>query len=181
MIFTIIIAGGVGLAWLQLRDTRNIRDAEIVRELTAAWDSERMIEARKLVGSFPSSEAMAQAYQAAQKSQSSNYFLFTYHLNFWEQVGIAYGSNRSTLKLVDTIFGDQLWRAWANWHPVLAIVYGPDAFIGAKFQATFRKLQRNAKWKLRRREVWLWLVTPYYDVALERRRARRQRWKESRA
>jgi hypothetical protein len=177
--FTGVIATGVVFAWIQLRDSHRTRDAEIVQHLMGQWDSPRMIEARRLIASYrgPSAvEHMTADFIGARSRQTGDYFLFTYHLNFWEQVGIAYGDNRDTLRLIDTIFGDELWRAWANWQPVLVGAYGPRAFVGSKFEATFGKLQKRAKWKLRRRDLRLWLLTPYYNVPIEERRARRRRW-----
>jgi len=182
-VFTVVVAGGVVFAGLQILDSRKTRSAEIVQQLTSLWDSKRMIKARKLIATYATTGAgaetevrrMAEDFGKSQVAQSDSYFLFTYHLNFWEQVGIAYGDNRATLNLVDTIFGDQLWRAWANWRPVLELLYGTDSYVGAKFRSTFKRLQRKAKWKLRRRELRLWLLTPYYDSPPADRRSRRRR------
>jgi hypothetical protein len=176
-VFTIFIAGGVVFAGLQVLDGRKTRSAEIVRELTALWDSPRMIEARRLIGSFENEDAMIAAFSQSKANQTGTYFLLTYHLNFWEQVGMAYGSVRGTLKLVDVVFGDLLWEAWAYWRPVLEAQYGEDHWVGRKFRTTFEKLQKKARRKLRRRELRLLLFTPYYNVPLEQRRARRQAWK----
>jgi hypothetical protein len=43
------------------------------------------------------------------------------------------------------MFGDELWRAWANWQPVLEHIYGTDTTIGGTFRKTFKNLQRKAK------------------------------------
>lgn len=180
--FTGVVALGVLLAWKQLRDTRKTRDAEIVHKLMQQWDSPRMIEAKRLIASYTGRHAverMAEDFKQADARQTGDFFLFTYHLNFWEQVSLSYGDDRTTLRLIDTIFGDELWRAWANWQPVLELRYGPNSNVGGKFRATFKKLQRQAKWRLRRHEVryWLWTPRSYYRVPKVERKARRDAWK----
>jgi hypothetical protein len=113
-IFTIVIASGVALAWLQLRAARRARDAQIIQQLMEQWDSPRMIEARRLIASSTGPSAvqrMADDFKNARTTQTGNYFLFTYNLNFWEQLGLSYGDDRPTLHLINAMFGDLIWSA----------------------------------------------------------------------
>lgn len=138
-IFTVILTAGVGLAWLQLRDTRRTRDADIVQQLMALWDSLRMIEARKLIATYADAQGvrrMADDFKRARTNQSDEYFLFTYHLNFWEVAGQAFGNNRRSLKLVSYLFGDLLWYAWITWEAVLKEAYPNNPDIGGAFRRT---------------------------------------------
>ena len=62
-----------------------------------------------------------------------DYFLFTYHLNYWEQVGQSFANNRRTLKLVWYLLGDLIWGAWITWEAVLNEAYPGQGDIGGAF------------------------------------------------
>jgi hypothetical protein len=73
------IVVGVLFAWLQLRDTRKTRDAEIVHKLMKQWNPPRMNDAHRLIGSYTSPQAMADALRAANTRQTDDFYLFTYN------------------------------------------------------------------------------------------------------
>lgn len=177
--FTGIVALGVAFAWVQLLDTRRTRDAEIVLQLMEQWDSPRMIEARRLVASYAGPDSvkrMADDYRKSRASQIGAYFLFTYHLNFWEQVGQAFGKNRRALKIIWVMFGDNFTHAWITWDAVIKEAYPSASSVGSAFGQAVRKLEGKNRARVHRHEVWLFLFTPYYDVRPEERSARRRSW-----
>ena len=178
--FTAVIATGVVFAWLNLRDTRRTRDAEIVQLLMERWDSPRMIDARRLIASYkPHPDAiqrMARDFKSARATQTGTYYLFTYHLNFWEQVGQAFGKNQRALKVISVMFGDNFSDAWLTWDATLKEAFPSTSDVGSAFRTAIRKVERMKRRKIYRHELWLWLFTPYYDTAPEMRLERRRDW-----
>jgi hypothetical protein len=158
-----VVALGLFLTALQLRDARKIRSAEIVRLLAKQWDQKEMRSARRLVARYENDEEMARDLKIAKDAQSDDYFRFTKHLNFWEQVGMSYSDHSRGLAVVDLMFGEAIDQAWGAWEPVIPQVWGRDTDIGRSFDALVKKIRRRRRSLRRRRNLRRVLLTPYSD------------------
>ena len=163
---TAVVAFGLILTTVQLRDQRKIRSAEIVRLLAEQWDNKEMQVARSLVGQYRGNGAaalMARDLGTAKNAQSDDYFRFTRHLNFWEQVGMSYCDHSGGLRVVDLMFGEAIEEAWDAWKDVIPEVWGKGTDIGLNFNGLVKKIRKLNKRKCRLRKLRKFLLTPYYD------------------
>ena len=102
---------------------------------------------------------------AAKDPLSDEYFLFTRYLNFWEEIGLEFCDHSGGLKIVDEMFGDLITAAWHDtWKQVIARVWGTRTTVGGGFRRIVEKIERKRTWRRRRRRLFSWLSTPYYDT-----------------
>ena len=75
----------------------------MILDLVRLWESPEMIESRQLVSSYHGTggvDLLARDINKAIADRSSEFHVFTRHLNFWEQVGLAYGHDSDSLALI---------------------------------------------------------------------------------
>jgi hypothetical protein len=166
---TILIASGVVFAGLQVRDARKARSAEIVRQLAELWAREDLIAARRWIASYQGAGSVDLLARDLKKAKdqplSDEYFVFTRYLNFWEQVGMEFRNHSGGLRVVDEMFGDLIIAAWHNtWKQVIPKVWEDRADVGGAFGKIVWKIEQKRKWRRRRRKLWRWLSTSYYDT-----------------
>jgi hypothetical protein len=166
---TIVIALGVVFTGMQVRDSRKARSAEIVRQLAEHWATKELIGARRRIASYQGDDSIDKLVLdlkgAKDQPLSKDYFVFTRYLNFWEQVGLEFRGHSGGQRVVDEMFGDLMMAAWHNtWEKVIPRVWEPKAGVGSAFAKMVQKIERKRKWRSRRRRLWRWLSTPYYDT-----------------
>jgi hypothetical protein len=164
---TVGIAIGVIFAGLQVRDGRKARAAEIVRELAQQWASPELIDSRRFIASYKGQESvelLIRDMKAQKDTLSDEYLRFTRYLNFWEEIGLQFCDHSAGLRVVDKMFGDAITAAWYNtWKDVIPGVWDKKSQVGAAFGDLVEKIERNRKWRRRRRRMWRWFSTAYYD------------------
>ena len=146
------IASGVVFAAKQLGDTRRTRTVEIARLLAETWDSDELVEARRLVRSHATSESLQLAVESAAHLGTKDYYEYTRMLNFFEQVGVSFNENREALIIVNNMIGTAIISAWATWMPVIEHVWPDQPTIGENFRTlAFRmtEVRPNPQWAQR--------------------------------
>ena len=77
---------------------------------------------------------MANDLKTAKSGPTDDYFKFTRHLNFWEQVGLAFDEDRDSIKLISYMFGEAIEKAWETWEQVIPAVWGSNFRHRARLQ-----------------------------------------------
>lgn len=162
---TFVIASGVFVAARQVRNDRAARLAEMIRELVQVWESPEMIESRELISSYRGVggvELLGRDMKKARADRDPKYYIFARHLNFWEQLGLAYGKDRASLELVSIAFEPAIEDAWETWRIATPIVFGQSSTIGVASGKLVEALDRLQRQRQARNEIREFLRTPFF-------------------
>jgi hypothetical protein len=125
---TLLVAGGVAYAGVQVRDSRRARSAQFASELAWRWDSPRMVQSRKRLGQLASVPDRERVVRTACKDPTSDdYLAFSRFLNFFEQLGAAFADDRHGRQAVAQLFAPTLTGWWEIWGEVIPDAWGTHA------------------------------------------------------
>ena len=138
------LLGGFGaaiFAAMQVREARRSREAQMAAEFFRRWNEEGLVESRRLVGRFKSSEELTQALRGYVATDAPEAYVLYRELDYFEQLGALQRVGAFDLDLIKLLLGPTLIARWEMWKPAVEAVHG--AGVDPTFEALVRPLRRE--------------------------------------
>jgi hypothetical protein len=137
------LLGGFGAALFaaqQVREARITRQAEMAAEFFRRWNDERLVEARRLVGRFRSSDELADAFRRWVAEDAPEAYVAYRELDYFEQLAALERIGAFDLELVRLMLGPTLADRWELWRPAVEAAHGSNVYplfaeLAAKLRA----------------------------------------------
>jgi hypothetical protein len=138
-----LLAGFVAAVFAaqQVREARKTREAQMAAEFFRRWNDDRLVEARRIVGRFKSSEELRDAYVAYVAADAPETYILQRELDFFEQLAALESRGAFDLELVKQLIGPTLIDRWEFWQPAIQEVHGPGVY--PMFDGLVAKLRRE--------------------------------------
>jgi hypothetical protein len=133
--------GAAVIAGRQVKEARKSREAQMAGDFLRRWDEDALVEARQLVGQFPSPDALAQAFQGFIASNSTEAYILYRELDFFEQLAALEHLGHFDFELIKLLLGQSLVSRWEIWKPSLDLV-GGGSNPYPLFEDLAKKMQR---------------------------------------
>ena len=123
LVAAVLVFIGLFFAWVQIRQTRKGRHAQVLKDMAERWDDEPMFKARQAQSSkkYETGETLALAVSDAFE-QSHDDDLY-YHLlmlpNFFDHLGFLAKRKVVTVKDINDTIGGPVVFQWKRWEKVL--------------------------------------------------------------
>jgi hypothetical protein len=147
---SILIAAGIGVAAVQVRETRLERSREIAKDLMSHWDSREMVLARDLVSANGAQQhpqnataaAMALADAVRRSTDRSTLDLYHYQrfFNFFEQIAQTALHDETTYRVAKELMGTRIEKTWQTWQYIIPYAWGDNPKTGLCFKALAKRL-----------------------------------------
>jgi hypothetical protein len=117
--------GAAIFAGQQVREARVGRQAEMAVDFFRRWDEDALVETRRLVGQFPTPEALRDAFLGFIAENSVDAYVLYRELDYFEQLGALEERGGFDFEFVRLLLGARLVERWELWKPSV------DAMSGA--------------------------------------------------
>jgi hypothetical protein len=137
------LLGGVGAAVFaaqQVRESRRNREAQMAAEFFRRWNDESLVETRRLVGRFKSTEELCEAFQDFVAADAPEAYVLYRELDYFEQLAALESQGAFDLELIKLLLGRTLIARWEMWKPAIDSVHGAGVY--PMFEGLVRKLRR---------------------------------------
>lgn len=138
------LLGGFGaaiFAAMQVREARVSREAQMAAEFFRRWNEEGLVEARRLVGRFKSSEELTEALRRYVATDAPEAYVLYRELDYFEQLGALQRVGAFDLELIKLLLGPTLIARWEMWKPAVEAVHGAGVY--PNFEALVGTLRRE--------------------------------------
>jgi hypothetical protein len=112
----------------QVREARQTRQAQMAAEFFRRWNEESLIEARRLIGSFGTHAALADAFARFVADNAPEAFVLYRELDYFEQLAALERTGAFDVELIRLMVGSLLPERWEMWAPALRATHGEDAY-----------------------------------------------------
>jgi hypothetical protein len=126
--------GAAGFAGQQVKEARKARESQIAADFFRRWNEDALLETRRLVATFETSEALSEAFQAFIASNADEAYVLYRELDFFEQLAALEHVGAFDFELIRLLLGRTLIDRWEMWKPSI------DAMQGAGGYPMFREL-----------------------------------------
>lgn len=143
-ILAIGLLGGFGAALFaaqQVRESRKSREAQMAAEFFRRWNEDALVEARRMVGQFKSSDELRDAFAAYVAADAPEAYVLYRELDYFEQLAALERLGAFDLELIKLLLGRTLIERWDMWYPALQKAYGPGVY--PLFEGLVAKLRRE--------------------------------------
>ena len=120
--------GVVVFAGRQAREARIGRQASTAVEFFRRWDEDPLVESRRLVAQFETSEALRDAMTQFVAENSVNAYVLFRELDFFEQLGALEKHGGFDFELIKSLLGRRLIERWEMWQPTIEALGGSSAY-----------------------------------------------------
>jgi len=138
------LLGGFGAALFaaqQVREVRRSTQAQMASDFFHRWNEEGLVEARRLVGRFGSSEELAEAMRRYVAEDAPEAYVLYRELDYFEQLGALEEVGAFDLELIKLLLGSTLVARWEMWKPAVEAAHGAGVY--PNFEALAGKLRRE--------------------------------------
>jgi hypothetical protein len=112
----------------QVRESRRTRQAQMAAEFFRRWNEESLVEARRLIARFATSEELASAYRRYVAENAPEAYVLYRELDYFEQLAALERSGGIDFELIKWLIGRTLVERWEIWSPALRDVHGEDVY-----------------------------------------------------
>ena len=119
---TAVLAVGVPFALLAVREAAKTREVAAAAALSERWDSPALREARRLAGGFRSREALRDAYLAARKDRTTNFYSFLTELDFFEDLGTLARLRGVSAQWIELRMRSSVLNRWDLWEMTIMAI-----------------------------------------------------------
>ena len=143
-ILAVGLLGGFGAAAFaaqQVRETRRSREAQIAAEFFRRWNEVDLVEARRLVGRFKSSDELREAFVGYVATDAPEAYVLYRELDFFEQLAALETRGAFDTELVRLLMGQALVDRWEMWRPAVEQALGEGVY--PLFESLASKLRRE--------------------------------------
>jgi hypothetical protein len=105
------LLGGVGAAVFaaqQVRESRRNREAQMAAEFFRRWNDESLVETRRLVGRFKSTEELCEAFQDFVAADAPEAYVLYRELDYFEHLAALESQGAFDLELIKLLLGRTL-------------------------------------------------------------------------
>lgn len=135
---TLVLAGGVLIAVIQLRELKRDRALQWIFEMSKRWEDEKLEQSRVAVRAM-SVKALADlskrwgtpGFSADEEAQMTELIRLP---NFFEDVALMVQHGRLDMDLVWQTFSGPAYEAWEDWKPVMHILREADPWCFSEFE-----------------------------------------------
>lgn len=138
-----LIGGFIAAAFAaqQVREARRSREAQMAAEFFRRWNDDALVEARRMVAGFKSSDELRDALTAYVAADAPEAYVLYRELDFFEQLAALESIGTFDLELIELLLGPTLVDRWELWRPALHQAYGPGVY--PLFEGLAGKLRRK--------------------------------------
>ena len=125
------LLGGFGAAIFaaqQVREARRSREAQMAAEFFRRWNEESMVEARRLVRRFKSSEELTAAFRKYVATDAPEAYVLYRELDFFEQLAALESVGAFDFEMIKVMVGPLLVARWELWRPAVEAAHGPAVY-----------------------------------------------------
>lgn len=138
-----LVGGFVAAAFAaqQVREARRSREAQMAAEFFRRWDEDPLVEARRLVGRYSSTEELRDAFSAYVAADAPEAYVLYRELDFFEQLAALETRGAFDLEMINLMLGRTVVDRWELWRPALHEVHGPGVY--PLFEGLAAKVRRT--------------------------------------
>lgn len=125
----------------QVREARRSREAQMAAEFFRRWNDDALVEARRMVARFSSSDELRDAFAAYVAADAPEAYVLYRELDFFEQLAALERIGAFDLELIKLLVGRTLIERWDLWRPAIHRAYGPGVY--PLFEDLAAKLRRE--------------------------------------
>ena len=128
------------VAGCQVREARHTRQAQTAADFLRRWDEADLVETRRLVARFETSEDLCAAFQRYIAENSIEAYVLYRELDYFEQLGALERLGAVHFDLVQLLLGRRLLDRWEMWKPSIDAIGGEGVY--PMFSALVTKMRR---------------------------------------
>jgi hypothetical protein len=125
------VFGAVAAAFFgaqQVREARQTRQAQMAAEFFRRWNSDELVEARRLTSSFDTPEDLARTLTGYVDANATEAYVLYREPDYFEQLAALEQFGAIDFGLVKSLVGRILVERWEFWDPALRSVHGEDVY-----------------------------------------------------
>jgi hypothetical protein len=137
------LLGGIGAAVFaaqQVREARRSREAQMAAEFFRRWNEDALVETRRMVRQFKSSEELCEAFTSYVSADAAEAYVLYRELDYFEQLAALESQGAFDLELIKLLLGRTLIERWEMWRPAIHQAHGPGTY--PMFESLVEKLRR---------------------------------------
>src|SRR5262245_845235 len=112
----------------QVREARQTRQAQMAAEFFRRWNSDVLVEARRLASNFDTPEDLARALRGYVDANAPEAYVLHRVPHYFEQLAALEQFGGVDFALVQSLVGRILVERWEFWSPALRSVHGEDVY-----------------------------------------------------
>ncbi len=138
-----LIGGFIAAAFAaqQVREARRSREAQMAAEFFRRWNDDALVEARRLVARFGSSDELRDAFAVYVAADAPEAYVLYRELDFFEQLAALESIGAFDLELIKLLLGRTLVERWELWEPAIDRAHGRGVY--PLFERLAGKLRRE--------------------------------------
>ncbi len=124
----------------QVQEARRTREAQMAAEFFRRWNDDALVETRRMVGRFKSSDELRKAFVAYASADAPEAYVLYRELDYFEQLAALESLGAFDLELIKLLLGRTLVDRWEMWKPAIEEAHGPGVY--PLFEGLAGKLRR---------------------------------------
>jgi hypothetical protein len=112
----------------QVREARISREAQTAVEFFRRWNDEALVEARRLLNTFETSEELAAAFARYVAEDAPEAYVLYRELDYFEQLAALEQRGALDLELIELLLGRMLVERWEMWKPAITAAHGAGVY-----------------------------------------------------
>ena len=125
----------------QVREARRSREAQMAAEFFRRWNEEALVETRRLVARYETSDELAAALRRYVDTDAPEAYVLYRELDYFEQLAALQRVGAFDLELIKLLLGRTLIARWELWKPAVEAVHGAGVY--PNFEALVATLRRE--------------------------------------
>jgi hypothetical protein len=131
--------GAAIFAGKQVREARLGRQAEVAADFFRRWSDDDMVRTRQLVASYPTKEALHDAFVQFVASNADEAYVMYRELDYFEQLGALEEHGGFAFEMIQALLGRRLVERYEWWRPSIEAVGGSATY--PMFERLAKKMQ----------------------------------------
>ena len=112
----------------QVREARRGRQAQMAAEFIRRWNDDALVDARRLIDRFQTSQELSAAFQQYVASGAPEAYVLYRELDYFEQLGALEQRGAFDFELIRLLLGRTLVARWEMWRPAIHAAHGAGVY-----------------------------------------------------
>ena len=125
----------------QVKEAQQARHAQLAADFLRRWDEPDLVETRRLIAQFTTTEELTAAFQEYIRTNSVSAYVLYRELDYFEQLGALESVGAFHLGLIELLLGTRLLERYDMWKPSIDAMGGETVY--PMFTALAAKLRRR--------------------------------------
>jgi hypothetical protein len=121
------VSAGI-FAGQQVREARRGRHAQTALEFLRRWDEDALVESRRLVAGFRSTQQLADGFRGYIERNDREAYVLYRELDFFEQLAALERLGAVDFELINMLLGPRLVERWEMWRPSIAMLWSQNPY-----------------------------------------------------